>query len=168
MTGFDTEHRILVQWIFKQITQRLKLIAGSGLSPRSMVLTVCIGGAMGLLPLIWGTSLLCLWLGQRFRLNHLVLQSINYLLYPVQLALLVPFCKLGTLLILWGPSIAPDQLLTVHHAGVFSALSLLLWLSFKALLAWLITVPPVALLVYLLLTRMVKRLESGSAVVAGL
>lgn len=121
-----------------------------------------------MLPLLWGTSLICLWLAQRFRLNHLVLQSVNYLLYPVQLALLVPFCKLGQLLIPWGPSVAPDQLLTVHHTGVFAALSLLLWLSYKALLGWLITVPPVTLLVYLVLTRVAKRLESGAVDVAGL
>jgi len=156
------------QRILNPLAQRCKAIATSGLAPRELAGTVCLGAALGVVPLIWGTSLICLWLGRRFRLNHLVLQSVNYLLYPLQLALLLPFCRLGRLLLPWGPELAPEQLLSVPASGVAGLLPLLAWLSFKALLAWLITVPPVALLLYLLLVRLLQRTGSGAAVVAGL
>lgn len=154
-------HRLL-----KPVFNRLKAIAASGLSPRALLKTLCIGAAMGVLPLVWGTALLCLWLANRFRLNHLVLQSVNYLLYPLQLALLIPFCKLGLALVPWGPSISPDQLANLPHTGISNTFSLFLWLSFKALIAWLITVPPLALLIYLaLLATVLKRSESAPVVV---
>lgn len=126
--------------------------------------TLCIGLAMGVLPLIWGTSLICLWLAHRFRLNHLVLQSVNYLLYPLQIALLIPFCKLGLRLIPWGPSLLPDQLSSFTQTNVTGAFSLLLLLTFKALLAWLVTVPPLALVIYctLLVTVVRWREAAGS------
>jgi hypothetical protein len=126
--------------------------------------TLCIGLAMGVLPLIWGTSLICLWLAHRFRLNHLVLQSVNYLLYPLQIALLIPFCKLGLRLIPWGPSLLPDQLSSFTQTNVAGAFSLLLLLTFKALLAWLVTVPPLALVIYctLLVTVVRWREAAGS------
>lgn len=159
------------QWqrLRELVIRPVKQIVTSGLSPRILALTICVGGAIGLLPLLWGSSLLCLWLAQRFKLNHLVLQSVNYLLYPAQLALLVPFCKLGLLLLPFGATVAPDQLgqlLTAFPAGIIQMLPLVFWLTCKAVVAWLITVPPLGLLVYLvLLTTVVKRKESASALV---
>lgn len=157
------------QWqhVRKLVIRPLKLIVTSGLSPRRLALTICVGSTIGVLPLLWGSSLLCLWLAQRFRLNHLVLQSINYLLYPVQLALLLPFCKLGLLLLPFGTTATPEQLghlLTVFPTGITQMLPLILWLTCKAVVAWLITVPPLGLLVYLvLLVTVVKRKETASA-----
>ena len=75
--------------ILLPLFSRLQQITGSGLSPRSLAKTVCIGAAIGLMPLVWGSSLLCILVGRWFRLNQLVLQAVNYLLYPVQLVLLV-------------------------------------------------------------------------------
>lgn len=157
MTGSEPVGRPLRQRLLEPLTQRCKAIATSGLSPRQLTLTLCIGGALGVLPLIWGTSLICFLLAHRFRLNHLVLQSVNYLLYPVQLALLIPFCKLGLLLIPWGPAVLPDQLSTLTQTGISGAFSLVFWLTFKALLAWLITVPMLSLAMYLILLGTVNR-----------
>jgi hypothetical protein len=164
-TGSDTGKSSLRLQVLDRVRQRLKLLATSGLSPRSLALTLCIGGALGVLPLIWGTSFICLWLAHRCRLNHLVLQSVNYLLYPVQIALLVPFCKLGLWLVPFGPTVMPDQLSHLVQAGLSGTLWLVLWLTLKAVLAWLVTVPPVALLVYLLLLiTVVKRREAALSV----
>ena len=151
MTGSESVGCLLRQQLLLPLTQRCKAIATSGLSPRRLARTLCIGGALGLLPLVWGTSLICFWLAHRYKLNHLVLQSVNYLLYPAQIALLVPFCKLGLFLIPWGPTTLPDQLSNLAQTGFSGAFLLLLWLTFKALFAWLITVPILALVLYLIL-----------------
>lgn len=126
--------------------ERVKLIACSRMTPQETVKTICIGIALGLLPLIWGTSLLCVWFAHSFRLNHLVLQSINYLLYPLQLALIVPFCKLGLLMLPWVPGLQPEQLLTMSLADLPRMPSLILWLHVKALAAWIVTVVPVTII----------------------
>lgn len=139
------------------VLSRLKAIATSGLTPHQLVLTLCIGGAMGLLPLIWGTSLLCLAIGRLFRLNQLVLQAVNYLLYPVQLALLFPFCKLGAVLFPWGP-MHPAGVMLAHSSGPMGGrISFLFWMGLKALAAWLLIVPPVCLLTYLCLVAVFIR-----------
>ena len=166
MIGSESAGGLLRQQFLHPLTQRCKQIATSGLSPRQLALTLCIGGAAGLLPLIWGTSVICIWLAHRFRLNHLVLQSVNYLLYPVQLALLIPFCKLGLLLIPWGVTVLPDQLSSLTQAGLSGAFSLLFWLTFKALLAWLITVPLIAVALYLLLLATFERKTAGCSIEA--
>lgn len=139
------------------ISKRLKAIAGSGLSPGKLALTVCIGSAVGILPLPWGTTLLCVLLGYLFKLNHVVLQSLNYLFYPLQLALLIPYCKLGSRLFPWGPPLPPVTLASLFHRHISDTLNLFGWAILKALAAWLITAPPAALLLYLVLLMVIRK-----------
>ena len=99
VTGFNADATQLVQrvrWrLISHVINRLPSALTGELTPRKCALTLCVGAALGVMPLLWGTSLLCILLAHFFRLNHGVLQSVNYLLYPLQLALLVPFFKLG-------------------------------------------------------------------------
>lgn len=175
MTGSEAvgslQNRPVVRCLLHPLASRLKVIATSGLSSRDLVRTICVGAAIGLMPLVWGNSLLCILAGRWFRLNQLVLQSINYLLYPLQLALLVPFCRLGNSLLPGGPAINTQQLSNLLQGNFTEAVPLLAWLSLKGLLFWLVTVPPIAWLVYRLLpVALVKvRAQTAPAVdVAGL
>ena len=129
------------------VVTRVHSILTSGMTPRKLVMTLCIGAAIGTMPLIWGTSLLCILLAHVFRLNHVALQSVNYLLYPLQLALLVPFYRLGAWLLPWGTPVPPHLFSGLFHLSGAS-LHILGWIMFKALAAWTLTALPAALLVY--------------------
>lgn len=50
---------------------------------------------MGVMPLLWGTSILCFLLAWVFGFNHILIQALNYLLYPVHLSLIWPFFYFG-------------------------------------------------------------------------
>jgi len=136
----------------ESLSTRLTSILSSGLRPQQLLLTSCIGIGVGTLPLLWGSSLLCLLIAKRLQLNHLVLQSLNYLLYPLQLSLLLPFCSLGMRLFPWGPALPADGLFSLLHRHADNRLLLLLLLNLKALGAWLCAVPPLLVLGYLLAT----------------
>jgi uncharacterized protein (DUF2062 family) len=150
--------RLMGLWrrIVSPIINRLQAILRCGLTPQKLALTLCIGTALGVMPLLWGTTLICVMLAHLFRLNQVVLQSINYLLYPVQLALLVPFFKLGTWFFPWGPPVLP-QLNTAMIRNPMSSLSILGWITLKSLAAWLVIVPPAALLAYMILRAVVRK-----------
>ena len=137
------------QCLVSPVKKRLHTILTSGLTPRKLVQTLCVGTVLGIMPLLWGTTLICILLAHVFRLNHLALQSVNYLLYPVQLALLIPFFKLGTWLFPWGPAVPQDTLATLLR-NPLSSLNILAWITMKSLAAWSVTVIPLALLVYAL------------------
>lgn len=154
MTGFDAiaapQSKPLWRLMAAPVLNRLRVVMGCGLTPQKLALTLCIGTSIGILPLLWGTSLLCLLLAHLFKLNHIALQSVNVMLWPVHLALLVPFFKLGTWLFPWGVPIPPDMLSTVM-SNPGSSVHLLGWIVLKSLAAWLVTAPPTALLVYRIL-----------------
>lgn len=119
-----------------------------GLTPQKLALTLCIGFALGIMPLLWGTTLICIMLAHFFRLNHAALQAVNYLLYPLQLTLLVPFFKLGAWLYPGGPPVPQHMFSSLIRNPGLSSLNILGWITFKSLLAWLVTVFPAALLAY--------------------
>lgn len=130
----------------------------SGLTPQKLALTLCIGIALGIMPLLCGTSLICIMLAHLFSLNHVALQSVNYLLYPLQLALLVPFFKLGAWLFPWGPTVPLNIFTSLVRNPGLSSLNILSWIVLKSLAAWLITVLPLATLAYgILLTVTTKK-----------
>lgn len=118
-----------------------------GVTPQKLALTLCLGAALGVMPLLWGTTLICIMLAHFFRLNQVALQSINYLLYPVQLALLLPFFKMGSWLFPWEPPLPPHMLATLAN-NPWSSLNILGWMTLKSLAAWVITVIPASLFAY--------------------
>ncbi len=66
-----------------------------GLHPREFALAIALGATLGVMPLVWGTSFLCVFFASRLHLNQGVVQVTNYLVYPLQIALFVPFLILG-------------------------------------------------------------------------
>lgn len=167
MTGFDLPVAPLVvnvwQRIASPVVKRVKAVLSCGLTPRKLALTLCLGAAFGTIPLVWGTSLICVMLAHTFRLNHVALQSVNYLLWPVHLALLVPFFKLGAWLFPRGAQVPPDIFAPLTQSPGLSTVNILGWLTLKALAAWMVTVLPAALFAYAILRATACRKENCSA-----
>jgi len=139
------------------VAKRLRAIAGSGLSPGRLALTICIGGAIGILPLPWGTTLLCVALACFLGLNQIVLQSLNYLFYPLQLALLIPYCRLGSRLFPGGTAFPLETVASLLHTPLPTTFDRYGWVILKAQAAWLVTAPPAALMLYPLLVWLIRR-----------
>lgn len=121
-------------------------VFGSGLSPHELSLTLCLGGAIGVMPLAWGSSLLCVAVAASLRLNQAALLSVSFLCYPLQIALFIPFCRLGLALLPSG-----DAAILAGPAGQ------LVSATGRALAAWSITVFPMVVLAYPLAKALLER-----------
>jgi len=121
------------------------------MDPHSLALTLSVGVAMGVMPLLWGTTVLCAITARRLRLNQFALQAVNYLCYPLQIILLLPFCKLGIWLFPWGTKIPSNVLHNLSHGEMAGAVNLIVLVTFKALLAWLIVAPAAGIIGYQLI-----------------
>ena len=164
MTGYNLPPALRIKHVMRQMVspalKRLQAIMIIGLSPQKLALTLCLGAAFGVIPLVWGTSLICLVLAYIFRLNHVALQSVNFMLYPVHLALLIPFFKMGSWLFPWGPPLPPHLLDTLIQNHEFP-LHLFGWITLKSLAAWMVIVLPAASLAYgILITGVFKNKAS--------
>ena len=145
----------------QQLAARIKGILQSGITPQKLALTISLGASVGVMPVLWGTSLVCALLAALFRLNQGAMQAVNYLCYPLQIVLFIPFCRLGESFFPWGPRVSVALLNDALHGHLAATVSLVGWASLRGVGAWLVTVPPLILLLYPLLKRLFLRREAA-------
>jgi hypothetical protein len=98
------------------------------------------------------TTLLCVGAAFAFRLNQPAMQLVNYLAYPLQLALLIPFIRLGERL--FGVAAMPlslSAMLGALKVDTFGTIALFWSRIWHACVVWaLLVLPAMALLALLL------------------
>ena len=70
-----------------------------GITPEKIALTIALGLLISVFPIIGATTLLCTVVAFTLRLNQPIIQLINYLAYPLQILLLIPFYRGGQYLL---------------------------------------------------------------------
>jgi uncharacterized protein (DUF2062 family) len=70
-------------------------VSVAGLPPESVALILVVGLVLGVFPVFGCPTVLCLLAAFALRLNWPALQLVNQVSSPVQLALLVPFARVG-------------------------------------------------------------------------
>ena len=98
------------------------------------------------------TALLCTLAAIAFRLNLAAIQIVNWLVYPLQLILLIPFYRIGG----WIFRTPPSELSAVHilaliRTNVLHAIATLWTITIHAVVAWLVLGSIATGLLYLLL-----------------
>jgi len=130
-----------------------------GATPRTLAWSIAIGLMIGLNPFIGSTSLLCLAISLRFRLNVVASQIANHAVFPLELALVIPFIRLGSRLFRTAAMPLSPHLFfqDAHHAPVALARRLWMW-EWHAFVMWAVIATIAAPLLALLLTPLLDRL----------
>ncbi len=144
MSGSDGFwQRRVVRPIHAQLTQ--------GVAPETIARTFAVGTVCSLFPFLGFTTLLNLGAGLAFRMNHPILQTLNQLLGPVQLVLILVYVRGGELL--WGATgerfAVTEMLQTFRDKSFGEFLARFGWAGVHAFTAWLITAPLIMAVVYL-------------------
>jgi uncharacterized protein (DUF2062 family) len=131
-----------------------------GITPEKIALSIAFGIALGVFPVIGATTLLCALAAIAFRLNLPAIQLVNYFVYPLQIALLLPFIRFGEFLFRVRDPVpfSITQILHMISASIPNAVSTLWTATMHAIVAWLLVGPPVVLLLYGALAPMLRRL----------
>ncbi len=79
------------RWVIRPIVNQLK----QGTSPEKLSWSVSLGVTLGIFPIMGSTSLVCLIIGYLFRLNQPILHLFKAFTYPLQLALILVYIRLG-------------------------------------------------------------------------
>lgn len=129
-----------------------------GISPKKMALTICLGIYIGTVPVLWGSTILCAALAFIFRLNQPGIQAANYLVYPIQLAMIVPFYRMGAIIFSCGTSVSVDLTLKEIMNNWIGNFALILLATLKAIAVWFLIATPLSLLLYFLLFPLFARM----------
>ena len=105
---------------------------------------------------------LCFVVVLALRLNLPAIQAANYAAWPAQLALIVPFVRLGRRLCGLGSSRAIDAGALLHSSPSVM-LSQMSSLASQAMLAWLVVAVPAVVLMTAILTKVLRRIPAVAA-----
>lgn len=151
---------------FAKLKARLLDLLKQGMQPRQLALALALGATIGLLPTVWGTSVLCILFAWLLRLNQLVVQLANYLVYPLQILLFIPYFQMGEHL--FGSNYLPGNLnffLTNLQSNPLQVLDQYWQANLQAACAWLLSLPLLMACSYpvaMLLLRRLHPAESNS------
>jgi uncharacterized protein (DUF2062 family) len=79
------------RWLVEPLRQQLM----AGASPEKLSWAVALGIVLGIFPIMGSTTLVCLLVGWLWKLNQPVLHAFNTVMYPLHLALILVFIRLG-------------------------------------------------------------------------
>ena len=135
-----------------------------GMSPEKLALTVCFGFIWGIFPILGTSTILCIVTAFVFRLNHAAIQIVNYVVYPLQFILLIPFLQGGVWLS--GSTVLEydiDELIGLFTNNLLGAISELGSVLVFGIVAWMIFSIPLFLIAYYILLRLFRKITASAA-----
>jgi uncharacterized protein (DUF2062 family) len=132
-----------------------------GVTPEKIALSLAFGLGIGIFPVLGVSTVLCTVLAIVFRLNLPAIQLVNYLASPLQLALIIPFVRVGEhLLGLKAQPLSVAEGFRIMAEGVLHAIVVLWDAIVHAALGWIVIGPVLISALYYafkpLLTRAAK------------
>jgi hypothetical protein len=138
-------------WSRKVVRPILEFLR-QGLTPEKLSFTIALGITLGVIPVLGSTVLLCTLVAIAFRLNLAAIQLVNWLVYPFQLALLIPFYRIGGWIFRTPPSeLSVVHILSIIRTNLLHAIATLWTVTIHAVVAWLLLGSIATGLFYLLL-----------------
>ena len=134
-----------------------------GTSPKKIALSIAFGMVLGIAPGIGWSTILCTLAAIRFKLNLPAVQLVNYLSYPLQFALLVPFIRAGEFLFhAERLPLSLTQILAMVRADYLHAIKALWMVAVRAMTAWVIVAPLAIYVIYRLLSPVMHGLARAT------
>jgi uncharacterized protein (DUF2062 family) len=143
-------HRRLIRPVLDLLRQ--------GVTPEKLALSLALGALFGVFPALGCTTVLCAIAALIWGLNLPAIQLVNYLMYPVQIALLIPFFRLGEKLFR-APHlpISISQIYAMVHADPWGAIKFLWNTTWHAIVVWALLAPLATATIYFVLTPLFRR-----------
>lgn len=84
-----------MSWWNRRVIAPITAQLTQGVTPEKIALTIALGVTISVFPILGATTALCALVAIALRLNQPIIQLVNYLAYPLQIALLIPFYRAG-------------------------------------------------------------------------
>lgn len=147
----------------RRVVKPLLNLLRQGVTPEKLALSLALSATLAVIPAFGWSVWLCGFCAMAFGLNLPVMQAVNYFLYPAQIALLLPFFRLGEKLFR-APHLplSVSQIYAMVHADLWGAIKFLWNTTWHAMVVWGLLAPFAAALMYFVLVPIFRRVARGS------
>lgn len=147
------------EFLQKRLVRPILQLLTQGITPEKIALSLAFGIVLGVFPVLGTTTLLCLIAALAFRLNLPAVHLVNFLVYPLWFALLIPFIRVGERLFGVPPlAMTGSQMLALAHANFLHSISVLWLTALRAAAAWMLVGPIGIIVLYLMLLPIIRRM----------
>ena len=130
-----------------------------GATPRMLAWSIAAGLLIGINPLLGTTTILSLAFAFVFRLNLVASQLANHIAWPLEILLVIPFIRLGSLVFHTAPMpLSPHLFLQAARASPIALIRQLWFWEWHAMVLWAAISAVAAPLIAIALTPMLQRL----------
>lgn len=152
---------MLSAWVQRQLITPLFQLLRQGITPEKIALSIAVGAVLGSMPFLGVTTTLCFIIAYLLRLNPVAIQLVNYLMYPVQLALFIPFIRAGERLFhAHHLPLTISQLQHLIESNVTQAVQILWTALWHAVTVWAAVAPFAIAILYICLTPVLRHLAA--------
>lgn len=145
-----------------QITKFCSLFK-QGLSPLELCQSVVVSATFTIIPILGVSSLILTSLSLKRKWNLPLMLGLSYMLWPLQILLIIPFIHLGEFIFGLPPSHhTANEIIRSFENSFFQSLGGLFFELLCGLGGWLLTAVPLSLAIYLLLSWLLKHREGAT------
>jgi len=147
-----------VSFFYRRLVLPIHDLLRQGVTPEKLAFSLALGVVLSVFPVLGWTTALCAFAALIFRLNLPAIQLINYFMYPAQIALLLPFFRLGEKLFR-APHlpISVPGIYRMAHANFWGAIKFLWSTTWHAIVIWVVLAPLFTTLIYCVLLPVFRR-----------
>jgi uncharacterized protein (DUF2062 family) len=150
-------------WVYRKLVLPIIHLLHQGITPEKIAQSLAFGIVLGVFPVLGSTTILCALAAIIFRLNLPAIQLVNYFVYPLQLALLIPFIRFGEILFR-SPhvSLSLPFIFRMIKENAWQTTRTYWTSGWHAMIAWCLVGPLAIYLLTKVLTPVLRKLESTS------
>jgi uncharacterized protein (DUF2062 family) len=135
-----------------------------GITPEKIALSVALGAVLGIFPVLGSTTILCAAAAFVLRLNLPAVQLVNFLIYPLQLILFLPFLRAGSRITGAAPvALSMKEVFGMIKSDPWCLIKILWTASLGAMAIWIVMSPLVIAAIYFTLAPALRRLHRSIA-----
>jgi uncharacterized protein (DUF2062 family) len=145
-------------WPYRKILLPIVDLLRQGVTPEKIALSIALGAVLGIFPVLGSTTILCAAAAIVLRLNLPAIQAVNFLIYPLQLILFLPFLQAGSRITGAAPvTLSMKDVFGMIKSDPWSLIKMLSTASLGAMAIWMVMSPLVIAVVYYSLVPVLRR-----------
>jgi uncharacterized protein (DUF2062 family) len=148
----------ILKWGHRKFIIPIKKIIRAGISAERLSVSLALGITLGLIPLYGFTTILVGIVALSLRLNFVSMQIAHYIVQPIQIALFVPFFKMGDALFNNSDfSFTIRQYIQFFRADFWIAMREFWLINLSAIFVWSLISIPLFIILYFILMLVIGK-----------
>ena len=135
--------------ILNKVKDKTTALLKQGLTPKQLSQSIIVSGLISIIPILGVSTFMITAVSLKRKLNLPVMISLSYLMWPVQILLIIPFIRVGEFIFsVPRHHHSVEEIISSFQNSFFQTLSQLYFELLCGLGGWLLTAVPVAIGIY--------------------